>query len=44
MAHYRLRQSYGHGAAKLTLAPENYAWEFIAVGGTVRDSGNAPCR
>lgn len=32
------------GLLKLTLRPENYSWEFIAVGGTVRDSGSAPCR
>ncbi len=32
------------GVLKLTLTPENYSWEFIAIGGSVRDSGSAPCR
>jgi 3',5'-cyclic AMP phosphodiesterase CpdA len=32
------------GLLKLTLNTDNYAWEFLAVGGGVRDSGNAPCR
>ena len=33
-----------HGVLKLTLNPDNYAWEFIAVGGSVRDSGVGSCR
>jgi calcineurin-like phosphoesterase family protein len=32
------------GVLKLTLNPENYSWEFQAVGGAVRDSGSASCR
>lgn len=32
------------GLLKLTLSNDSYAWQFIAVGGSVRDSGTAPCR
>ncbi len=32
------------GLLKLTLNSDNYSWEFLPVGGGVRDSGNAPCR
>jgi hypothetical protein len=32
------------GVLKLTLSSDSYAWEFLAVGGSVRDSGTAPCR
>ena len=31
------------GVLKLTLGEDGYAWEFIAVGGAVRDSGAASC-
>jgi hypothetical protein len=33
-----------HGLLKLTLNPTNYAWEFTAVGGSIRDSGTGSCR
>lgn len=32
------------GLLKFTLNAETYAWEFVAVGGAIRDSGSAPCR
>ena len=32
------------GVLKLTLHPDSYAWEFIAVNGQVRDSGTGSCR
>jgi acid phosphatase type 7 len=32
------------GLLKFTLSHDSYAWEFIAVSGTVRDSGSAGCR
>ena len=32
------------GLLKLTLRADGYAWEFIAVGGAVRDSGTGACR
>jgi hypothetical protein len=32
------------GVLKLTLGTENYSWQFIAVGGSVRDSGSGSCR
>jgi 3',5'-cyclic AMP phosphodiesterase CpdA len=32
------------GLLKLTLNTDNYSWEFLVVGGGVRDSGTAPCR
>jgi hypothetical protein len=32
------------GLLKLTLNRDSYAWEFIAVGGAVRDAGTGPCR
>jgi 3',5'-cyclic AMP phosphodiesterase CpdA len=32
------------GLLKLTLNADHYAWEFLAVGGAVRDAGTAPCR
>jgi hypothetical protein len=32
------------GLLKLTLNADNYSWEFLVVGGGVRDSGTAPCR
>lgn len=31
------------GVIKLTLRPSEYDWEFIDVGGVVRDSGNGRC-
>jgi hypothetical protein len=32
------------GILKMTLHPDSYAWEFIAVSGSVRDSGTGSCR
>jgi 3',5'-cyclic AMP phosphodiesterase CpdA len=32
------------GVLKLTLHPESYNWEFIAINGLVRDSGTGACR
>ena len=31
------------GVLKLTLNPDAYAWEFIVLGGSVRDSGSGSC-
>jgi hypothetical protein len=31
-----------HGVLKLTLRPESYRWQFIAVDGRVLDTGETP--
>ena len=33
-----------HGAARFTLRPAQFDWEFLSVDGTVRDSGLDTCR
>jgi 3',5'-cyclic AMP phosphodiesterase CpdA len=33
-----------HGVLKLTLEDDSYSWQFIDVGGRVRDAGEARCR
>jgi len=37
------RNSTSHGVLKLDLAPGNYAWEFLATGGSFTDSGEGAC-
>ena len=32
------------GVLKVTLTTSDYSWEFMTAGGSVRDSGTAPCR
>jgi 3',5'-cyclic AMP phosphodiesterase CpdA len=38
---FRLTNAYG--VLKLDLLPSSYSWQFIAVDGTVKDSGTASC-
>lgn len=44
-ANSQSRQNYVHGVLKLTLAPDGYAWQFVAASRTkFTDSGRASCR
>ena len=41
-ANSQVRNNTHHGVLKLTLRDDGYDWQFLAVGGSVPDSGSAP--
>jgi hypothetical protein len=43
VANSEVRFNQTHGVLKLTLEADGYAWEFIPVPGTFRDTGRAAC-